>query len=219
MRRWPSPIRWRVAARPPDQFAEPTVGTPGSGSPAVSTTTNGMLRVVSWLRWSSSRSASTRITPSGRRVSRSSNHSRRGRCSPPSSDSTTAARSFAAACSTPRMISVAHAECISWNTRSMSAGRDDSRARLRRYRRCSITLSTRARVWAATSGLPLRTFETVGIETPASAAMEAMDAGGGVSPSDGSAPVPSGVLMLTPCPASIPAPRRRPKVSEQEPKR
>ena len=33
MRRCPSSMRWRVAARPPDQFAEPTDGASGDGSP------------------------------------------------------------------------------------------------------------------------------------------------------------------------------------------
>jgi hypothetical protein len=65
-----------------------------------------------------------------------------------------------------------------------------------------MTLSTRARVSAATSGLPLRTFDTVGMDTPASAAIEAMDAGWGGSGFAGSevlpAPVPSGVLMMAP---------------------
>jgi hypothetical protein len=37
-----------------------------------------------------------------------------------------------------------------------------------------MTASTRARVSSATSGLPLRTFETVGTETPVSTAILAM---------------------------------------------
>ena len=38
----PSSMRWRVAISPPDQFADPTDGTSGDGSPAGSTMTNGI---------------------------------------------------------------------------------------------------------------------------------------------------------------------------------
>ena len=47
MRVWPSSSRWRVADRPPFQLVAPTDGTPGAGSPAGSTTTNGIPRAVS----------------------------------------------------------------------------------------------------------------------------------------------------------------------------
>ncbi|GGP55263.1 hypothetical protein GCM10010185_29780 [Saccharothrix coeruleofusca] len=59
-----------------------------------------------------------------------------------------------------------------------------------------MTFSTRARVSGATSGLPLSTLDTVGTDTPASAAMDAMDEVPLLAPGS------SDVLMLTPVRAS-----------------
>jgi hypothetical protein len=52
---WPSARRCRVAATPPAQLVAPIAGTSGGGSPAGSTTTNGMFLVRSCRRWSAVR--------------------------------------------------------------------------------------------------------------------------------------------------------------------
>ncbi len=79
MRSWPRSIRCRVAIRPPDQFADPTDGTSGEGSPAGSMMTNGMARDRSIARYSGGRSEKTSTTPTGRRRSTPSTQSGRGR--------------------------------------------------------------------------------------------------------------------------------------------
>jgi hypothetical protein len=73
-----------------------------------------------------------------------------------------------------------------------------------------MMLSTRARVSGATSGRPLRTFETVGMDTPASAAMDEIDAAP-FTVFSGTAPAASrsvDELMLPPVRVAVRAPHR-----------
>src|SRR6202035_6127804 len=75
--------------------------------------------------------------------------------------------------STPRRISTAHGLSRPLNTRSISPDRRWARCPLRGYWCCASSCSTRARVAGATSGLPFTTLDTVGSDTPASAAIAA----------------------------------------------
>ena len=120
MRSWPSSIRCRVAISPPDQFADPTDGTSGEGSPAGSMITNGMARDRSIARYSGGRSEKTSTTPTGRRRSTPSTQSGAGECLLPLSVSTTLIPFSEAMFSTPRMISIDQAASSSWKTSSMS---------------------------------------------------------------------------------------------------
>ncbi|MBW8706144.1 hypothetical protein MBT84_41665 [Streptomyces sp. MBT84] len=116
---WKS-VRWRVAARPPAQLAEPTEGTSGSGSPAGSTMTNGIARDRSCFFTLSGSAEKTRTTPRGRRRSTPSIQSDPGACRVPLSVSTTLALFCLATFSTPRMSSMAQTLSNSWKTSSMS---------------------------------------------------------------------------------------------------
>src|ERR1035441_3500534 len=75
--------------------------------------------------------------------------------------------------STPRKISTAHGLSSPLKMRSISPARRPRRRPGRWYLRSPSRRSTRARVPGATSGRPLTTLDTVGSETPASAAMAA----------------------------------------------
>src|SRR3984885_12950641 len=75
--------------------------------------------------------------------------------------------------STPRRISTAHGLSRPLNTRSISPERRWARCPLRGYWCWASSCSTRARVVGATSGLPFTTLDTVGSDTPASAAIAA----------------------------------------------
>lgn len=149
------------------QFAEPTEGTSGSASPAGSMTANGMAAALSRRLMSPGSEEQTSTTPSGLRRSTPGSHSGAGVCRVPLSVSTTVARFSLATFSTPRISSIAQMLSSSWNTMSMSGERDDGWARLR-YPWTSSRRTTLARVARETSVRPLSTFETVGIETPAS---------------------------------------------------
>ncbi len=166
-RRCPWPVRWRVAARPPAQLAEPTDGTSGSGSPAGSTMTKGMFQDRSRCLTSAGSEEKTSTTPSGRRLSTPSIQSGAGACRVPLRVSTTSVRWARAAFSTPRTSSIAQTLSSSWKTSSTSGERGRAAVR-RRYPCTSRSRSTLARVVRETSERPLRTFETVGGETPAS---------------------------------------------------
>ena len=91
---------------PPDQFAEPTDGTSGDGSPAGSTMTNGMARERSCSRYSGARSEKTSTTPTGRRRSTPSIQSGSGAWRLPLTVSTTLRPCSFATSSTPSMISI-----------------------------------------------------------------------------------------------------------------
>ena len=132
MRVWPSSMRWRVAARPPDQFAEPTDGASGDGSPAGSTMTNGMARECSRSRYSGASSEKTRMTPTGRRRMTPSIQSGSGACLLPLTVSTTLSPCSLATCSTPPMSSIDQIGSSSWKTSSMSSARDSDRPPPRR---------------------------------------------------------------------------------------
>ena len=65
-----------MAARPPFQLVAPTDGTPGAGSPAGSTTTNGMPRAFRRAICSGVSSETTRIRPAERRLATASTQER-----------------------------------------------------------------------------------------------------------------------------------------------
>ena len=75
--------------------------------------------------------------------------------------------------STPRRISTAHGLSSPLKMRSISPARRPRRRPGRWYLRSPSRRSTRALVSGATSGRPLTTLDTVGSDTPASAAMAA----------------------------------------------
>src|SRR5699024_6191316 len=124
-----------------------------------------------------------------------------GGCLPPEAVSTTLAPRSARVASTPRTISRAHSDCISGNTRSTSGGPEGEGPRERRlYWWRAINSSTRARVEGATSERPFSAVDTVGTDTPASAAIEAIvargRAAGAVLPPDSSGAPPGADAVL-----------------------
>src|SRR6185436_9527855 len=94
-------------------------------------------------------------------------------------DSATPTFAGAATASTPRMISIVHADPYSWKTRSRWPAVAGPRVRRRYWWRRRLA-STRARVCGATSARPLRTLETVVTDTPTSPAMTAIVVGAAV---------------------------------------
>ena len=172
MSRWPSSIRCRVAAYAPLQSAEPIVGTSGPGCPAGSSITNGMLRERSCRFCTSGRLQTTRMTPTGRRLSTPSIQSRSGfwRSLVPETTRPTpcsrASRSMAA------MASAAQELAISKHSTSISGAWFGPGLRRLYWRSCS-SASIRARVSSETPVRPLSTLETVEIETSARAASSA----------------------------------------------
>src|SRR5215472_16377105 len=120
--------------------------------------------------------------------------------------------------STPRRISTAHGLSRPLNIRSIRPARRPRRWPGRWYSRSPSSRSTLARVSGATSGRPLTTFETVGSETPASAAIAAsVGRRRCVTPCSSGAPsarrssswswlVPTGLVLGT----SLPLPRCHP---------
>lgn len=105
---------------PPFQFAEPTEGTSGSGSPAGSTMTNGMERDRSRSLTSAGSAEKTSTTPRGLRCITPSIQSGAGACRVPLSVSTTLAWCALATFSTPRISSIAQMLSSSWKTSSTS---------------------------------------------------------------------------------------------------
>ena len=132
MRRCPSSMRWRVAARPPDQFAEPTDGASGDGSPAGSTITKGIARDRRRSRYSGASSENTSTMPTGRRRMTPSIQSGSGACRLPLTVSTTLSPLALATDSTPSMSSIDQIGSSSWKTSSMSSAWDSERPPPRR---------------------------------------------------------------------------------------
>ncbi len=120
MRRCPRSRRWRVAVRPPFQFAAPTEGAWCSGSPVGSSRTSGMPLLRSRALCSSSSREKTEMTPVGRRASTSSTQPRPGVWRPSSSETTGARRCSRATRATPLRISMPYRPRSSWKTTSMS---------------------------------------------------------------------------------------------------
>ncbi len=108
-----------MAASPPDQFAEPTDGTSGDGSPAGSTITNGMARERSRSRYSGASSLKTSTMPTGRRRMTPSIQSGSGEWRLPLTVSTTLRPCVFATDSTPSMSSIDQMGSSSWKTSSM----------------------------------------------------------------------------------------------------
>src|ERR1700728_357091 len=173
IRRWPSESRCSVAANPPAQLVAPTDGMSAGGVLAGSITTSGMPAPRSWLTWASVTLVITRITPSLWWLA-IVEVQLAGRASPCRTDETAIAVPRSAPhSSTPRRISTAHGLSRPMNTRSMRPERRLSRGPLRGDWCRSRSCSTPALVAGETSGRPFTTFDTVGSETPASAAMAA----------------------------------------------
>ena len=162
-----------MAARPPAQLVAPTLARSGGGGLAGSTTTSGMPALRSCSSWASVTSEITTITPSVSWLA-SALVQLAGRALPcRTAETATPVSWLAPHSSTPRRISTAHGLSRPLNTRSMRPERRCLPVPTRVYWYSSSSRSTRARVSAATSGRPLTTFDTVGSETPASAAMTA----------------------------------------------
>ena len=162
---------WRTGRR--SSWSRRRDGTPGAGSPAGSTTTNGMPRAVRRAICSGVSSETTRISPALRRLATASTQERPSAPGPSWADRTTP-RSFSrATSSTPLMISIAHGLSSSLKTTSSSeafgpagsgAGSRARAASARPARGCP----------APRPIAPLTTFETVGTDTPAASAMWAI---------------------------------------------
>jgi len=173
MRVCPRLIRWSVTARPPAQFVAPTLGRSGSGRLTGSTTTSGMPSSRTWRSWGMVSSEVTRITPSVSWLA-SALVQLAGLALPWRTAETVAPMECAEhQSSTPRRISTAHGLSSPLKMRSISPVRRRRRSPGRWYLRSPSNRSTRARVSGATSGRPLTTLDTVGSETPASAAIAA----------------------------------------------
>jgi len=162
-----------VAASPPAQFVAPTDGMSGGGVLAGSMTTSGMPAPRNCPTCALVSVVVTRMTPLEWWLA-IAEVQLAGRASPClTEDTAIAVECSAPHSSTPRRISTAHGLSRPLKTRSISPARRWTRSPLRRYWCWSSSCSTRARVVGATSGLPFTTLETVGSDTPASAAMAA----------------------------------------------
>src|SRR6266571_4224150 len=173
IRRCPKPSRCSVAARPPAQFVAPTLGRSGGGGFPGSRTTSGMSASRSCSSWLPVSSEVTRITPSVSWLA-SPLVQLAGRALPcRTAETATAVECSVPHSSTPRKISTAHGLSSPLNTRSMRPDRRCRRVPARVYWCSWSSRSTSARVAGATSRRPFTTFETVGSDTPASAAIAA----------------------------------------------
>ncbi len=139
-------------------------GTSAPGSPAGSTTTNGMERLVSRARWDSSRPDRTRITPCGRRAATWSAQVRPGVRRPALSERTTLSPASRATFSTARMTSIAQALSSSWKTRSIR-GSGSPRPAAAGSRGCATAPPRGPGRGGDVGAAAVSTFETVGADT------------------------------------------------------